>query len=147
MIFISHRGNLDGINPKKENSPDYIISALNEGFDVEVDVWFKDDKFYLGHDTPKYEIDYNFLISEKLWCHAKNIESLNEMKKYNIHYFWHENDIVTLTSKNYVWAYPAKKFPKNSIGVLPEKHNSEITYCLGICSDIISNYKKMRKYE
>ena len=46
MIYISHRGNIDGPDTGKENSPDYIIKALSLGFDVEIDVWFKDDKFY-----------------------------------------------------------------------------------------------------
>jgi len=142
MIYISHRGNLIGPNPKKENSPSYIIESLNRGFNVEIDVWFENNKFYLGHDSPKYEVDYKFLINEMLWCHAKNIDALLEMKKYVIHYFWHENDLVTLTSKNYIWAYPSKDFPKNSIGVLPEKNDSNIINCRGICSDIILNYKE-----
>jgi hypothetical protein len=142
MIFISHRGNLSGKNTDQENSPFYIEKALSQGFDVEVDVWFLNGNFYLGHDKPQYEIDYGFLINEKIWCHAKNIESLFEMKKYVIHYFWHENDTVTLTSKNYVWAYPTKDFPNNTIAVLPEILNSEIKKCKGVCSDFIKEYKE-----
>lgn len=145
MIFISHRGNLNGTNSDRENSPSYIEEALNQGFDVEVDVWFVDGKFYLGHDSPQYETDYKFLVNEKLWCHAKNIEALLEMKKYVIHYFWHEKDTVTLTSKNYVWAYPTKTFIENTIAVLPELFDSEIKKCKGVCSDLIKEYKE--KYD
>ena len=29
MIYISHRGNLTGKNPKMENKPSYISDALN----------------------------------------------------------------------------------------------------------------------
>ena len=54
MIFISHRGNLTGKNPEKENKPSYISEALNQGYNCEVDVWFVDNKFMLGHDEPKY---------------------------------------------------------------------------------------------
>ena len=28
MIFISHRGNMTGINPKRENEPLYIVENL-----------------------------------------------------------------------------------------------------------------------
>ena len=45
MILISHRGNLTGPNPKKENHPDYILNALREGYEVEIDVWFENDKY------------------------------------------------------------------------------------------------------
>jgi hypothetical protein len=140
MFLISHRGNLNGPNPVLENNPDYIINTLNLGFDVEIDVWFNNGDFYLGHDTPQYKINYNFLTNDRLWCHAKNIESLVEMKKYSIHYFWHETDTVTLTSKNYIWAFPTITPIENSIIVMPEIHNVEIKKCKGICSDYIKKY-------
>ena len=142
MILISHRGNINGPNEIRENSPYYIMEAIAEGFDVEVDVWYVDNQFWLGHDSPQYRIDYKFLLNEKLWCHAKNIDALMEMKKYAIHYFWHENDTVTLTSKNYVWSYPNENFTKNTIAVLPELCNSNIKKCRGVCSDFIIEYKK-----
>lgn len=142
MILISHRGNINGPNEIRENSPYYIMEAIAEGFDVEVDVWYVDNQFWLGHDSPQYRTEYKFLLNEKLWCHAKNIEALMEMKKYAIHYFWHENDTVTLTSKNYVWSYPNENFTKNTIAVLPELFNSNIKECRGVCSDFIKEYKK-----
>ena len=39
MIFISHRGNLEIESPSRENSKDYILEAINCGFNVEVDIW------------------------------------------------------------------------------------------------------------
>ena len=141
MILISHRGNIDGKKPHLENHPDYINEALNLGYDVEVDVWFVDGKFMLGHDEPLHETDYKFLMNEKLWCHAKSLDALFEMKKYAIHYFWHEEDTVALTSKNYVWAYPGKQPIKGSIAVMPERSNEEVLVCKGICSDVIKKYK------
>jgi hypothetical protein len=142
MIFISHRGNIDGANPELENNPKYIEEALKLGFDVEVDVRFVDGQFWLGHDKAQYPVDYKFLMNEKLWCHAKNLESLFEMKKYSIHYFWHEYDSVTLTSKNYVWAYPRITAVKGSIVVLPEISNGTVNGGKGICSDYIEKYRK-----
>jgi hypothetical protein len=80
-------------------------------------------------------------MDERLWCHAKNIDALLEMKKYAIHYFWHEQDTVTLTSKNYIWAYPGKQPIKNSIAVMPELYKEDISLCRGVCSDFIKKYK------
>jgi hypothetical protein len=142
MIFISHRGNINGSNVELENNPTYIEKALKLGYDVEVDVRYSDGQFWLGHDKAQYPVDYKFLMNEKLWCHAKNIEALFEMKKYAIHYFWHEYDNVTLTSKNYVWAYPRLSAIKGSIAVLPEISNGTVNGCKGICSDQIEKYKK-----
>ena len=48
MKIISHRGNLSGPDPKQENKPSQIINAIQKGYEVEIDVWFKDKKFYLG---------------------------------------------------------------------------------------------------
>ena len=81
MILISHRGNIDGKLSEYENNPNYILAAINLGYDVEIDVWFIDGKFMLGHDEPTHEVDYKFLMNEKLWCHAKNLDSLIEMKR------------------------------------------------------------------
>lgn len=142
MIFISHRGNIDGPNEARENSPYYIMEALNMGYDVEVDVWYENGSFWLGHDFPVFKTDYLFLMKDYLWCHAKNLDALIEMKKHSIHYFWHENDTVSLTSKNYIWAFPGKQPIKNSISVLPELYDDDLSNCIGICSDYISNYKK-----
>ncbi len=141
MYYISHRGNLSGSQPEFENKPAYIVEALNKGFDVEIDVWFKNGSFWLGHDEPTYRIYYSFLQNKKLWCHAKNIKALNEMLKIkNIHCFWHEEDTVTLTSKGYIWTYPEKDLTDKSICVLPNSNSATQSY-IGICSDYIERYK------
>jgi hypothetical protein len=146
MVYISHRGNINGKFESYENEPNYIDKAINEGFDVEVDVWYVDDIFYLGHDKPQYGLRINWLEDrlDKLWIHCKNIEavecfSLN--KQFN--YFWHEYDTVTITSKGFIWAYMGKQPIRNSIAVMPEIHNDDVSKCIGICSDYISNYIKI----
>ena len=45
MFFISHRGNLEGPIHSEENKIDYINDAINQNFDVEIDVWFKNNNF------------------------------------------------------------------------------------------------------
>ena len=108
MKIIAHRGNINGRNPERENSPDYILEALALGFDVEVDVWFVEGKFYLGHDEPVFKTDTDFLRNPKLWCHAKNTDALHELLKANTNCFWHENDSFTLTSRGTPWCFPGK---------------------------------------
>lgn len=146
MILISHRGNTVGPNPKQENHPDYILDTLRQGYEVEIDVWYT-DKLMLGHDSPQYEIDeYLFFVpwGKKLWIHCKNIEAVNYLHDHPyvyLNYFWHENDTLTLTSQNYIWAYPGKQPIKNSIAVMPELKKDSTELCLGICSDYISHYE------
>jgi hypothetical protein len=143
MILISHRGNIDGKNTEKENHPDYINKTILLGYDVEVDLWFIDGRTYLGHDKPQYEVDDVWLSTraDKLWIHCKNVESLNWIRSTILHYFWHEEDTLTLTSKQYIWVYPGKQPIIGSIAVMPEIYNDDISKCLGICSDNILKYK------
>jgi len=143
MILISHRGNIDGPNVEKENHPDYIIGALKSGYNVEIDVWFIDNKWYLGHDKPQYEIQYTFLLDFRLWLHAKNGEAFNQLVNDDyVNTFWHTDEDWVLTSKKYIWTYPNKFLYPNSICVLPELgYYGEIKHCFGICSDYLLKYK------
>ena len=141
MILISHRGNIDGKNPERENDPLYITKAIQRGFDVEVDVWYKNGDLYLGHDKPQYRMpDLDFFKDGKLWCHAKNIEALHFMLNEDIHCFWHQGDDVTLTSKGYMWTYPGKQLTEKSICVKPELSDKKLKKVMGICSDFIERY-------
>lgn len=145
MILISHRGNING-KEKTENHPDYIINTINLNYQVETDIWLIDNIFYLGHDKPEYEINYEFIYSyeKSIWFHCKNIESFYLLNKMNISkYFWHQNDDISLTSNGFLWTYPSKKLTDKSIAVLPELYeynNIELKNCYGICSDFIKNY-------
>ena len=142
MRLISHRGNINGKQPIIENMPSYVDTALKLGYDVEVDVWYESDIFYLGHDFAQYEIKEEYLNNKRLWCHAKNSAALYFMRKANIHCFWHEGDDYTLTSQGYTWTYPKKELHENSICVLPELgYNGVLEKCFGICSDYVEDYK------
>ena len=142
MIFISHRGNISGIRSNDENNPNYINVALKLGYEVEVDVRFENGKFFLGHDFSQYHIDNEFLLNSKIWCHAKTKEALEALEKIKAHYFWHQEDDYTLTSKGFVWVYPGKPLIKNSIAVLPEKFKQDLSMCYGICTDNVNRYFK-----
>ena len=140
MILISHRGNLNGRFELSENKPDYIDLAIRKGYDVEIDVWMIEGVLFLGHDEPQYGVTQDWLNKryKKLWVHCKNIEAMewfNVIGTFN--YFWHQEDAVTLTSKNIIWAYPGKQPIKGSIAVMPELNKDITSDCIGICSDYI----------
>jgi len=143
MILISHRGNINGRIIEAENKPEYIDDTIRLGYDVEIDMWWVDGQIYLGHDKPQYEVSDEWLGDrvDKLWIHCKNVELLNWIKSTSLHYFWHENDTVTLTSKNYLWVYPGKQPIIGSIAVIPELYKDNTSKCIGVCSDYIQNYK------
>ncbi len=137
MILISHRGNLNG-KTDRENQSDYIEEALDQGFDVEVDVWDIFGSYFLGHDEPTYLTKKDFLKRDGMWCHAKNIQGLCSMMEDEIHCFYHQGDDVTLTSRGYLWTLPGKQLTKKSISVLPKKEpDVEIA---GVCSDFIVRF-------
>lgn len=151
-ILISHRGNTIGPYPEKENHPAYIQDALDFGYDVEIDIWVIEGTYHLGHDEPQYGITLDWLNQrkDKLWIHCKNIEAVewfNELESIgsDFNYFWHQEDDVTLTSMNFIWAYPGKQPIRKSIAVMPEIHNDDISECIGVCSDFIENYKRLNK--
>lgn len=144
MFFISHRGNIDGVS-EYENSPFYILQAIDKDFDVEIDLRVDNNKWYLGHDSCAYPINESFLLDNKnrLWCHAKNITALTLLLKLDMTCFWHQNDYYTLTSNNYIWTYPMQDLQEYSICLdqQPWSKNKLYHSCAGICSDYIQSYR------
>lgn len=138
MIIIAHRGNTHGPS-EKENSPNHIDAALALGYDAEVDVWWVENVLYLGHDSPTYAIDQDWLISrkDKLWCHAKTVNAMSKLISMDMHWFWHDKDDYTLTSKGVVWAYPGKPpCCYDTIAVMPETCAPyDLSNFYGICTD------------
>jgi hypothetical protein len=154
MKLIAHRGNIDGPNPLNENHPDYIVEAIDQGYDVEIDIRYDtfDKKLYLGHDDPQYVISWYWLAQykENLWIHCKNIEALYEFSygTSGFNYFWHQEDDFTLTSKNNIWTFPGKPYTPNSVIVMPETNididrlvDLKVYNCFAICSDYIGRIK------
>lgn len=145
MILISHRGNTEGKYVELENRPEYILKAIEEGYQVEIDVWFVDGKFMLGHDEPLYDFPLSILEQyySVLWIHCKNQEALVQMNLIDkvgvrLNYFFHDIDYAVLTSKGYIWSIHSLE---NSILVMPEATgNIPNKETLGVCSDCIKDY-------
>jgi hypothetical protein len=153
MIYIAHRGLFLGPNKQNENHPEQINLALELGYDCEIDVRFIDNKFYLGHDNPDYEVDKFWLQNSKFWIHIKNKEALcwfSRCEDYKYNYFWHEDDHYTITSKGFIWTHPKSELLSTSIMVMPEHvdqtlNNAIQAKCFGICSDYVQTIEDKRK--
>lgn len=151
-LLIAHRGNLNGPEPSNENRPEYIEEAKKKRYMIEVDLRSFNGNLYLGHDEPQYEIELQYLISNRshFWIHCKDEESLNTLLKYtNLNCFWHYSDDYTMTSMGYTWAYPGKKSVGNlCVMVMPELHWSleEISKLktFAICSDYVEQIKNYK---
>jgi len=155
MIFISHRGNIRGRNPERENHPYYIEEAIQQGYDVEIDVWYKDNILWFGHDEPVLGDAKNFIRAyyDKLLIHCKNPEAASFLYAFNqkeflsqslnLHYFTHETDTIAFTSQGWMLAYPGKQPIKDTIAMMPEVYNDDVSKCIGICSDDIAKYKEV----
>ena len=69
MIYISHRGYIDGPEKKLENNPENITFLLKKNVHVEIDARFYKIFFFLGHDKPEFKIGKND-------CTYKNLSRL-----------------------------------------------------------------------
>lgn len=135
--LIAHRGNFDGINRKAENTMPYLLRAVDAGYDVEVDVWYVDHKWFFGHDGPQYEVFLSdiLLLSESAWFHIKNYEAAVELSKFRVHMFSHNNDPFVLTNRGIIWSHGGVK---NHAGVacMPLINEKYILLSAwGICAD------------
>ena len=145
MILIAHRGNIFGPRSEYENMPYHIEEAIHLGYDVEIDVWSNGIWWRLGHDQPDTWVGINFLrkYKNKLWCHAKDPQTLMALLDAELHCFYHADDRVTLTSKNFIWTHPnCAILTQNSICVLPERDRKYFGKAYGICSDYVDDFKE-----
>lgn len=157
MLHISHRGNLTGPNPERENHPDYIQEALSMEYIVEIDLWgSQEGRLFLGHDRPTYDIPDGFLKKNQrsLICHCKNLDAINNLLETvpYPHWFWHRTDEEYVqTSQQFVWVYPGATPPNaDVIIVCPERFIQsveeicqyvELYDVAGVCSDYIKSIR------
>lgn len=143
MKIISHRGNLYGQDASRENNTWAIDECISLGFDVEVDLWIE-DTLYLGHDRPEQVIKPEYLknFANNLWIHAKNlkaVEWLLQMKQLN--WFWHQTDVMTLTSKGIPWCYPNHYV---STGVTVQLGYISMPRVYGVCTDYPTKMREIQ---
>jgi len=141
VIIISHRGNIRGPVPDKENRPSYIDCAIGNGYHVEIDVRSINGELWLGHDVPQYKIDHNWLDKRRnyLWLHCKNLEAAKECWGY--HAFCHTSDNFVYTSTGTIWLHDlSQRIDHNTIIPLIDREDIQ-TFMpgyekpFGICTD------------
>ena len=105
MKIISHRGNVRGAIPDRENRPSYIDCAIGNGYDVEIDVRLIAGQLWLGHDEPQYKVEHSWLQPRKeyLWIHCKDLAAAQECCDYQS--FCHTSDPYTYTTTGKVWLH------------------------------------------
>jgi len=130
--IISHRGNVEGTSDF-ENSPRLVLETL-KNFKVEIDVWYSYEGWYLGHDKPKYKVDFSF-FNDKMFLHCKNLTAVENLAGSNLNWFWHQTDTLTVTSKGNIWCYPETYVDG---GITVYRGNSFVEFeknIEGICTD------------
>lgn len=150
MRLIAHRGNIRGKILHLENTEPYIIDAIAQGYQVEIDMWYVNQTLYLGHDDPLYKTSFEFLHehSAELLIHCRDLKTLefmhNDKKLSKFNYFYHVTEPAVISSHGDIIMHShANRCIDNSIYMLPEIlgiKNRYLKKCAGICSDVIFNY-------
>lgn len=152
MLIISHRANLDGPDPLRENNPLYINEVQDMGFDVEIDVW--GDRLMLGHDEPTYHYPIAKFNLRHIWAHAKDLRAASQLilSPY-INSFSHDIENAVYTSHGWLWVHPKAilEMPRGNklyktIAVLPELYNVDAVVLKnfsGICTDFPLKYREL----
>jgi hypothetical protein len=146
-LWILHRGLKQGPDKTLENTEALLWDRIREGWDVEVDCWYKEDSVWLGHDQPTHRLlDLRLLACPKAWIHCKNLAMLLYMAEHRpgAPFFSHDTDEAVLTSNGYIWCYPGVQGTTKSILVMPERAPSMVidyAKISGICSDYTSIWR------
>lgn len=152
MRIISHRGNLHGPNREKENTENYLLEALNSGFDLEFDVWYLSSKFWLGHDEPQIPFSFDSIIqwssrytNQHLYVHCKNTSALENIlnhEKKNIIPFFHDVDRCILLRDNTIWVHP------NAVTAIENRNRSiaVVSTCRNVEYDVSCNTDYLNFY-
>ena len=138
---IAHRGLIDGPNHQAENSMTTITEWCRQGRASEIDIWWHDEAFWIGHDEPRERVSPEFLRSEFLWIHAKNpkgfyqLQKLSNEKGWGLRIFYHTDEDYVLTTNGDTIIYPGLPDMEGWTYMMPEMSNMIPTVAGKICSD------------
>lgn len=107
MRWIAHRGNTEGPIPERENTPDYLVKALERGYDIEVDVWMGPCGLLCGHERDgAVSVSTDFLRRQNAWVHCKDVASFMCLSRYpDVNCFMQDAEPAVLTSRGFVWLH------------------------------------------
>jgi len=144
MLLISDKGNISGPNILLENTPDYIDFAIAQGYNVKIDLWYQDSKFFLGTNGPKTQIEWDWLTNierlEYLWINCMNIQTFSFLLENGnaLNFFYNNTDEVTITSKGFPWSNISNQYNTNTIAC----NTTNLDNVIGVCSDWVSKWSK-----
>jgi hypothetical protein len=147
--FISHRGNIRGMDIGTENSVPRITEVLEQGFCVMVDVWTVGggNMLALGSNNPRHPVDIELLKHEHVICRARTALALQVLLAAQTHCFAFEHDPFVVTTGGLIWVSPGHTVPKNGVCYLPEhsvpdpKLSLNLS-CAAICSNFIADIRE-----
>ena len=138
---IAHRALVNGPDKTIENDISAIVDRCSRGLYSEIDIWYKDYKWYLGHDAPEKQISLPYLLSPYLFIHAKNVEAFHELQKLsdihglNLRIFYHTEEHYALTTRGETIIYPGLPEKEGWLYMMPERTQLVLQSCSMICSD------------
>ena len=148
MFFISHRGNLSGIEKETENLPIRVLEAIKQGYMVMVNVWaIGNDNFALGELRPQYPVELDFLSQKTIICQAMTVQTMVVLMTKEIHCFYRDCcNKVALTNGGLLWSDHNSELTVKSIYYMPEwnmrnPEDSCMLKCFGICSNNIDSIR------
>lgn len=160
MKIIAHRGLLNGPTDI-ENCPIQIEKAIQEGFDVEIDLRYEFGKYWLGHDQAEYQILFeqiwNWSDKVTVYLHCKTVYTLQTVSKIGnnknkILPFFHDVDDCILLPDHTIWVHPKSEEKAyfdaiNSIFVIPSLRDATkySNNCYGVCTDYPLSVRKYLK--
>lgn len=143
--IIAHRGLLEGPDNTLENRIDKIAQHCFNSITSEIDIWYKDGVYKIGHDSPGAEIPLDFLYNYRhlLLIHTKNVDTfahfhdLRYHKGIDFHYFYHTEENVVYTSRGCVIPYPGVTVHNGWMDMMPERKKGAGGEPAMYCSDFI----------
>jgi len=138
---IAHRGLIDGPKHEIENSITTITEWCRQGKASEIDIWWHQGRFWIGHDEPREPVGPEFLHSEYLWIHAKNPEAFYQLQKlsnergWGLRIFYHTDEDYALTTTGETIILPGLPDIEGWTYMMPEMRDIVPTVAGKICSD------------
>ena len=112
MKLIAHKGNVEGPDPSKENTPEQIDWWLAGR---QANLWIHCKDLTTLHEFTAKTSGYN--------------------------YFWHQGDDYTLTSKGQIWASAGKPYNEDTVMVVEDPAEVKEYNCYAMCSDHVGKLK------
>jgi hypothetical protein len=140
-LRIAHRGLVDGPNHSIENSIQTLQERKEAGLHSEIDIWWKDQQFWIGHDEPREPVSLEFLTSPYFWIHAKHSASFRELQRVSherglgLRIFYHTDEDYALTTLGDTIICPGVQDCSGWVYMMPEMCSVTPTESGAICSD------------